>query len=72
MLCSHALKLDLRDVLSLKQEEEFHKMDSVLEEIKTVLNALLKHFEQPPKEAAIPAGDNTEMIGARTNSRDAA
>ena len=25
MLCSHALKLDLHDVLSLKHEEEFHK-----------------------------------------------
>ena len=72
MLCSHALKLDLHDVLSLKHEEEFDRMDRVLEEIKTVLNALLKHFEQPPKEGAIPAGDNTEIIGACTDSQDAA
>ena len=34
MLCSHTLKLDLHDVLSLKHENEFHKMDRVLEEIK--------------------------------------
>jgi hypothetical protein len=72
MLCSYALRLDLRDVLSIKQEEEFDKMDSVLEEIKTVLNALLKHFEPLPKKAAIPAGDNTEIIGACTDSQDAA
>ena len=47
-------------------------MDCVLEEIKTVLNALLKHFEQPPKKAAIPTGDEGEIIGACTDSQDAA
>ena len=72
MLCSHALKLDLHDVLSLKHEEEFHKMDRVLEEIKTVLDALLKQFEQPPKETATPAGDEAAIIGACTDSQDAA
>jgi hypothetical protein len=72
MLCSHALKLDLRGVLSLKHQEEFDKMDSVLEEIKTVLNALPKHFEQPSKKTDIPTGDEGEIIGARTDSQDAA
>ena len=72
MLCSHALKLDLNDVLSLKHEEEFHKMDRVLEEIKTVLDALLKQFEQPPKDTATPAGDEAAKIGACTESQDAA
>ena len=47
-------------------------MDRVLEEIKTVLNALLKQFEQPPKKTAIPPGDEAEIIGACTDSRDAA
>ena len=72
MLCSHALKLDLHDVLSLKHEDEFRKMDRVLEEIKTVLNALLKQFEQLPNEAAIPTGNEAAIIGACTDSQDAA
>ena len=72
MLCSHTLKLDLRDVLTCEHEEEFHKMDSVLEETKAVLNTLLKQFEQLSKKAAIPTGDEARIIGARTESEDAA
>ena len=72
MLCSHTLKLDLRDVLTCEHEAEFHKMDSVLEETKAVLNTLLRQFEQLAKKAAIPTGDDGEIIGACTDSQDAA
>ena len=68
MLCSHMLKLDLRDVLSLKHEAEFHKMDLVLEETKAVLNTLLRQCEQLPTKIAIRNGDETRIIGARTES----
>jgi hypothetical protein len=47
-------------------------MGRVLEEIKTLLNALLKQFEQASKEGAIPPGDEGEIIGACTDSQDAA
>lgn len=72
MLCSHTLKLDLRDVLSPRHAEEFRKMASVLEETKAVLNALLMPFEQLPRKAVTPASGDGLMIGVRTESKNAA
>jgi hypothetical protein len=68
MLCSHTLKLDLHDALSLKHEEEFHKMDIVLEETKAVLNTLLRQCEQLPAKTAIQTGGDARIIGARSES----
>jgi hypothetical protein len=51
MLCSHTLKLDLRDVLTRDHDKEFQQMDRILDEAKAVLNTLLRQLEHEPTEA---------------------
>ena len=65
MLCSHTLKLDLRDVLTPDHELEFQQMDRILEEAKAVLNTLLKQLELEPKAATAPKGELPQLIGGR-------
>ena len=72
MLCSHTLKLDLRDVLTEDNEREFQEMDRVLEETKTVLNTLLKQLDPEPKAITAPNGDRSELIGVRIQLGEAA
>jgi hypothetical protein len=67
MLCSHTLKLDLHDALSLKHEEEFHKMDIVLEETKAVLNTLLRQCEQLRQKPLSKLG---AMLGSSAPDRN--
>ena len=71
MLCSHTLKLDLRDVLTKDNEREFQQMDRVLEETKAVLNTLLKQLEPEPRPMATLNGDRSELIGVRVEPGNA-
>jgi hypothetical protein len=65
MLCSHTLKLDLRDVLTRDHEKEFQQMDRILDEAKAVLNTLLKQLENDSIEAPSVKRDSARSVTAR-------
>jgi hypothetical protein len=65
MLCSHTLKLDLRDVLTRDHEKEFQQMDRILDEAKAVLNTLLKQLEQECGEASSTKRSSAKPITVR-------
>jgi hypothetical protein len=66
MLCSHTLKLDLRDVLTRDNEQEFQQMDRILDEAKAVLSILIRQVELSP--AADPKAERAQLMGSRVES----
>jgi hypothetical protein len=72
MLCSDTLKLDLRDVLTREHEQEFQRMDRILQETKAVLNTLLQQLELKPRAIATANGNGSQLIGGRVEPDNAA
>jgi hypothetical protein len=72
MLCSHTLKLDLRDVLTWDHQQEFQQMDRVLDEAKALLNTLLRQVEAERGAAAPPKGEPARLMGGRVGPENVA
>lgn len=72
VLCSDLLKLDLRDVLTQENEQEFQRMDRLLQETQAVLNALLRRLELEPRAVAAPNGDGSQLTSGRVEPDNAA
>jgi len=72
MLCSDTLKLDLHDVLTCEHEQEFQRMDRILQETNAVLNTLLQQFELEPRAIEAPNGYGSQLIGGRVQPDNAA
>ncbi len=72
MLCSDTLKMSLHDVLTREHEQEFQRMDRILQETKAVLNTLLRQLELEPGAIATANGDGSQLIGGRVEPDNAA
>jgi len=72
MLCSDTLKLDLHDVLTREHEQEFQRMDRILQETKVVLNTLLGQLELEPRAIATADANGLHLIGGRVEPDNAA
>jgi len=64
-LCADLLKLDLRDVLTREHEQEFERLDRLLQETQAVLNTLLRQLEFEPRITATTNGDASCFINGR-------
>ena len=71
MLCSDTLKLDLRDVLTREHEQEFQRMDRILQETNAVLNTQLQQLELEPRTIATANGNGSQLIGGRVEPDNA-
>ena len=65
MLCSDRLKVNLHAVSTREHEQEFQRMDRILQETNEVLNTLLQQLELEPKVSATPNGACSQVTGGR-------